>query len=1094
MYAFGPSARAAQELGASIDARPHTLHQLPTAIQLGFAERMFPMQQGDLLIVDEAAMAGTHTLHAAVKYALDHGADVRLIGDDRQLAAVEAGGAIRLIAHDVGAIRFHQVVRFKGPDRYKQANASLKIREGDPRGLTYYLENGLVRGGSIDTMRDAALHAWRADLREGTESLLIVPTNVDTVALNLEARELRLRRRSTPRGHEAELHDGTAASIGDLVVTRHNRRRLTLFGGKDFVKNGDTWRVVKVSPAGQLTVHHENHGGRITLPPRYARTYVELAYATTINRVQGMTSKGNAHLLVPPTMTREQFYPGVTRAMWRNFIYVVTHHHVIDLHQETPEPAKPKDVLTGVLQHSEAEVSATETLRDNLSKEENLGTLVLRYNYTATYRDDDTYRAALQRHAPETLDHDSEAALIQTLRNANDLGWQADTLIPAARGKNPIIKAKDPGAVLHQRITDHIKQHDLPLVAGDPAASDVTRWRGIFDAIAPDAAVEDRRWNRVWTRASGAMALGFDADLIITRVAHQLAARHKERPPDPMPDHRWTEAALVHEIGLRADRGEAHTRALPWQARPNFRTAREHDGAVPYLHHMNEAIRDRIENLRADAIRTPPEWASSLGPRPDNPIAAQEWDELVGLAAAYRETFRVRGSDPGLPIGPDPESHGARAHAWGDISCRWNALVSGRKPPDGKPYSSSRSGTQSRTSTSKRDQVLDYLDTTDHAGVDPLRTLVAQYNAIARAGDTERFLDLIARYVPAAVNRGAEQSLLFALADAQDQGWQADRLLRAVTRGNTFTWAHDPDVALISALRNYRADRRPPARTATPATADVASWRVIVGHHLPDAPIDTDAWNVVWRHAAAAAALRIDVDPALDHAASALAQSRDPGTDVAVRAAHLLVAELTRRHRTGEGHHRALPWLAAADIGAPGDHQQRMDKLTSINDKIHSRLADLRESTIATLPSWAAAAGPAPDDPVLAARWTDLIGDAAAYRETYRIHTNDPAAPLGDRPPGNGAKASAWHQITDRWTTHVAGPAAPPVSPTDQPDLNRRLDAEMANGAKAVRLDGRQERTRTDETRTLREAQPLDAEYSTERPDDDEHLHSGHGY
>jgi ATP-dependent exoDNAse (exonuclease V) alpha subunit len=131
VYAFGPSARAAQELGAAIGARPHTLHQLLTTQRLGFAHRAFPMGPGDMVIIDEASMAGTHTLHNVVKYALRKGADVRLVGDDAQLAAVEAGGAIRLIAHDVGAIRFREVVRFHGDDRQKQAAASLQIRDGD---------------------------------------------------------------------------------------------------------------------------------------------------------------------------------------------------------------------------------------------------------------------------------------------------------------------------------------------------------------------------------------------------------------------------------------------------------------------------------------------------------------------------------------------------------------------------------------------------------------------------------------------------------------------------------------------------------------------------------------------------------------------------------------------------------------------------------------------------------------------------------------------------------------------------------------------------------------------------------------------------
>jgi hypothetical protein len=165
--------RAAQELGESIDATPHTLHQVTTALKFGLTEHQFDFRPGDVLVTDEAAMSGIHTLHEVVRYALRRGADVRLVGDDKQLGAVEAGGAIRLIAHDVGAVRFREVLRFTDPD---QAAASLHIREGNPVGLGYYLDHNWVAGGSRETMRDAAQRAWRADLDAGRQTLLIVPT------------------------------------------------------------------------------------------------------------------------------------------------------------------------------------------------------------------------------------------------------------------------------------------------------------------------------------------------------------------------------------------------------------------------------------------------------------------------------------------------------------------------------------------------------------------------------------------------------------------------------------------------------------------------------------------------------------------------------------------------------------------------------------------------------------------------------------------------------------------------------------------------------------------------------------------------------
>jgi conjugative relaxase-like TrwC/TraI family protein len=1037
VYAFGPSARAAQELGAAIGARPHTLHQLVTTQRLGFAHRAFPMGPGDMVIIDEAAMAGTHTLHKVVKYALRKGADVRLIGDDAQLAAVEAGGVIRLIAHDIGAIRFHEVVRFQGEDRKEQAAASLQIREGNARGLEYYVENRRVEGGSLETMRDAAHHAWRADLEAGVPSLLIVPTNEDTIALNLEARELRIRRREITGQDGVELHDGTRAGVGDWVVTRHNQRLLSLFGGKDFVKNGDTWTVVRLHKAGRITVKHRIHGGRITLPAKYAQTYLELAYASTVNRVQGMTSKGNAHLLVPPTMTREQFYPGITRAMLQNFMYVVTHHHVIDQHQETPDPQTPEAVLTGVLNHSGAEISATETLRERLGVEESMGTLVLRYNYTATYRDEDSYLAVLARHAPETAELDSEPALVQTLRNAHDLGWAPDDLVQKALGRSTISGTDDPGAVLQSRVTKYIDGREPPPATAPPRPADVTRWRGIVDAVAPYAAVEDPDWAPVWQRAAGGLAVGFDVDAALTVVAHQLADR---AAVDPMPDHRYADHALADELTRREDRGEAHVRAVPWLARPDFAATRDYPGNADYLHHVNTAIADRVDELRAAVVRDQPTWATSLGPRPGNPIAAEEWDEVAGMAAAYRDTFKITVDDPGQPLGEEPKSHGARAQAWRDLTARWDAVAHETEPA---PVPQS---TKHVAIVDDREIFEEIAE--DRFALERLDVLVRQHDVLARDGDEDRFLDVIARYVPDAIGQGAESAAVVALSRAQDAGWQAERLVRNVVDGTGFSWARDPAAVLAKRIRTYTAEYEPPARIASPADADVPRWRDIVTQHLPDAPITAEEWGIVWRHAAGGVMTGLDADAALAQAALALAAN---GTGAAAgdhrRAGEALVGELTRQHDAGQGHHLALPWLAVADFGHLGNHSGQIERLAVLNAEMGERVRQLLDHVARENPAWATEAGARPEDPLRARRWDETVGLAAAYRETYAITTTDATSPLGRQPTSDGPKAQAWHQITTQWRQLMTTPDREDTESDAMLTLESRRDARDAFNA-----------------------------------------------
>jgi ATP-dependent exoDNAse (exonuclease V) alpha subunit len=94
-----------------------------------------------LIIIDEAGMADTLSLDAAVQFALDRGASVRLIGDDQQLAAIGAGGILRDIKQSHGALHLTELHRFTDPN---EAQASLALREGDPNALGFYLDHGRV--------------------------------------------------------------------------------------------------------------------------------------------------------------------------------------------------------------------------------------------------------------------------------------------------------------------------------------------------------------------------------------------------------------------------------------------------------------------------------------------------------------------------------------------------------------------------------------------------------------------------------------------------------------------------------------------------------------------------------------------------------------------------------------------------------------------------------------------------------------------------------------------------------------------------------------------------------------------------------------
>jgi conjugative relaxase-like TrwC/TraI family protein len=93
---LAPSAAAAAVLAEQTGIRTDTLAKLIWSLDHGdLPDWATGVGPATLIIIDEAGMADTLSLDTAVRFAIDRGASVRLIGDDQQLAAIGAGGLLR---------------------------------------------------------------------------------------------------------------------------------------------------------------------------------------------------------------------------------------------------------------------------------------------------------------------------------------------------------------------------------------------------------------------------------------------------------------------------------------------------------------------------------------------------------------------------------------------------------------------------------------------------------------------------------------------------------------------------------------------------------------------------------------------------------------------------------------------------------------------------------------------------------------------------------------------------------------------------------------------------------------------------------------
>lgn len=276
---------------------------------------------GDVIVVDEAGMASATDLATITRAARDNGAFVRLVGDDRQLQAVGAGGALKMLTHEADTVRLEQLHRFSSED---EAAASLRLRDqGD---VEWHISQGRVHGGTAQAMHQAMVQAWTRDLQQGGQALMMATTNHAVDALNLLAQQQRIDDDHVDVTTTVTLADGSEAGVGDWILTRRNDRRLATGSGHSFVKNGDRWTIEAINPDGSLEVV-DDHGRTCTLPSSYIRQWSNLGYATTVHRAQGRTVD-SAHLLLDTTaIGHDAVYVGLTRGRTNNQVWAITDGH-----------------------------------------------------------------------------------------------------------------------------------------------------------------------------------------------------------------------------------------------------------------------------------------------------------------------------------------------------------------------------------------------------------------------------------------------------------------------------------------------------------------------------------------------------------------------------------------------------------------------------------------------------------------------------------------------------------------------------------------------------------------------------------------------
>lgn len=561
---LSPSANAAQVLRDDIKATTDTIDKFiwlkhrPDATDDPARPWFDAIDADTLIIVDEAGKAGTLQLDEVITTALARGASVRLIGDDKQLASISAGGILRDIDNTYGALNLTEVVRFKSR---AEAQAGLALRDGDPSGLAFYADQQRIHVGSGDTIIDAAYRQWAADTAAGHDSAMLAPTNDIVSQLNERARADRLDALAADPGatltaarmRETTLADGLRASAGDIVATRRNKRALRLAGGRDFVRNGQRWRVETVKKDGSLAVSRVDTGQKVTLPAWYVNAYTTLGYASTIDGSQGMTigsrtTTGTCHVIGSDSLSRQQLYVAITRATDASHVYLETAetdaHNV--LAPKATHPNTALDVLERVLARDGAQVSATtaaQTASDPFSR---LGMAARMYTHSVGALAENALGAdrmtAIDTAADQTYTGLTRMPAWPVLRmHLATVAVSGDNPIHRLReavAQRELTTAADPAAVLDWRLDSSGARSartgplrwlpDLPTgLLGDPDQDAYLRARHdlvteLADEIRQTATAWDANTAPAWARPLLSANPKLRAEIAVFRAAHDV--------------------------------------------------------------------------------------------------------------------------------------------------------------------------------------------------------------------------------------------------------------------------------------------------------------------------------------------------------------------------------------------------------------------------------------------------------------------------------------------------------------------------------------------------------------------------------------------
>jgi conjugative relaxase-like TrwC/TraI family protein len=302
-----PTARAAAEMQTAGVKQAYTLDELLLRLRSGNVK----LGPRDLIVFDEAPMAGTRPAARLEQHAAAARCKLVEIGDDGQLPPVLAGGERDRVHEQLGGLKLEKVMRQNEPREIRRLD--LVYAGFSELAVKGYEEDDRLKFDQRP--QDAVEIYWQAvNEHPFGEVAFITPTNAIADHLNRLVHADRLERGEL--GDQKTIGELDLA-VGDRVICKRNDRELQVI-------NSDRGTVTGFHGGG-ATIELDRGGHVRHIPESYALDGdLRLGYASTCHAVQGQTVERTVFAGYPDQVYKEMGYTAFSRARGRTDICILS--------------------------------------------------------------------------------------------------------------------------------------------------------------------------------------------------------------------------------------------------------------------------------------------------------------------------------------------------------------------------------------------------------------------------------------------------------------------------------------------------------------------------------------------------------------------------------------------------------------------------------------------------------------------------------------------------------------------------------------------------------------------------------------------------